>query len=168
MMKISLRFRPIRSTRDRPEEFEGRPFLLRLALAAGLLNAILVVLFLPAGAIRAVTFDGDLRALNADTLNIGGAGEWDSINQTIFLASGGNVGIGASAPNDRLEVNGGLRLMKDLQGAGFSYGSCTSAVRGMLEFVPASPSATDALAICMKNASNTYAWICLDGSSAPC
>jgi len=57
--------------------------------------------------VSAATFDSDIRASSTNTYKIGAAaGEWQSINNTIYF-SGANVGIGTASPGALLHVSGG-------------------------------------------------------------
>ncbi len=135
--------------------------LVRVAILAGIVSAFVFAAFL--GNARpgyAVTFDGDLRPSTTDTLRIGEQGQVNSINNTIFITTAflapGNVGIGAPSPAVRLEVNGGVRI--NTTGA---QPTCAAGIRGALWFNQPSPSSTDSLQACVKNASDVYAWTTL-------
>jgi prepilin-type N-terminal cleavage/methylation domain-containing protein len=103
--------------------------------------------------VSAATFDSDIRASTTNTYKIGAqAGEWQSINNTIYF-SGSNVGIGVSSPQMTLEINGGLRLNTSA-----SRPSCSASARGTLWLIQNGNGVKDNLAICVKNASDTYEW----------
>lgn len=57
--------------------------------------------------VSAATFDSDLVASTSNTYNLGvNTGNWRSINSTIYF-NGSNVGVGASTPAAKLQVNSG-------------------------------------------------------------
>lgn len=65
----------------------------------------------------------------------------------------GNVGIGTSAPNEKLEVKGGVRLNTTS-----AKPSCNSSKRGVLWFTQGSTGVKDSLEVCAKDASGSYNW----------
>lgn len=67
--------------------------------------------------------------------------------ERVRITSTGNVGIGVSAPSQKLEVNGGLRL-----GTITARPACTSAVRGTLWVTLG---ATDSLSVCTQSGGTT-------------
>ncbi len=79
------------------------------------------------------------------------AGEWRSINETMFFPTNGNVGIGTPNPTAKLDVAGSVRLL--------SYGtpSCDSTIRGTLWYVEGAGGVKDQLVLCRKSTS-TYGW----------
>lgn len=103
--------------------------------------------------VSAATFDSDIRASTTNTYKIGAqAAEWQSINNTLFF-SGSYVGIGISSPQMNLEVNGGLRLNTSA-----GRPTCSATIRGTIWFVQNGTGVKDNLAVCVKNASDTYEW----------
>ena len=107
--------------------------------------------------VSAATFDSDIRASSTNTYKIGAATqEWQSINNTIFF-SGSNVGIGPGAvsPQQRLEVDGGLRLNTS---AGKPTCSAVGNTRGTFWVTQSGAGAKDNVEVCVKNASDTYIW----------
>lgn len=104
--------------------------------------------------VSAATFDSDIRASTINFYKIGAqAGEWQSINNTIYF-SGSYVGIGVASPQMNLEINGGLRLNTTS-----GKPTCSSSVRGTFWVTQAGTGVQDAVQVCIKNASNTYEWI---------
>lgn len=104
----------------------------------------------------AATFDSDLLPNAANTLKLGvSAQPWQTLNELIYFASS-NVGIGVTNPNQKLEVNGGVRL-----NAGSARPSCTSGIRGTLWVSQNGGATPDAIEACLKNASSTYVWTAL-------
>jgi len=71
------------------------------------------------------------------------------------ISSTGNIGIGASAPTQKLEVNGGVRLNTTTVKP-----ACTAANRGTLWFTQA---ATDLLEVCAQTNGGTPAWKAVTG-----
>lgn len=81
------------------------------------------------------------------------AQEWSPINGIIYF-SGTNVGINTvGAPQQALEVNGGIRLNTSA-----AEPSCNAATRGTLWFWELATSATDTLQLCYENTSGAYNW----------
>jgi len=104
----------------------------------------------------AATFDSDLIPAVGNTLKLGvNAQPWQSLNELLYF-SGSNVGVGATSPNQRLEVDGGLRL-----NAGSGRPSCTSSIRGTVWVTQNGGSSADTIDACLKNASSTYGWVAL-------
>jgi Tfp pilus assembly protein PilE len=106
--------------------------------------------------VSAATFDSDLRASSANAKIGAAAQEWQSINSTIFF-SGSNVGIGSGAvsPQQRLEVDGGLRLNTS---AAKPACSAVQNTRGTFWVTQSGAGAKDNVEVCVKNASDTYIW----------
>lgn len=108
--------------------------------------------------VTAATFDSNIVASSTNTYKIGTtAGEWQSINSTIYFggSGNGNVGIGPtlSSPQARLEIDGGVRLNTT-----DTRPTCSSAQRGTLWFTQ-NTGATDTLSICVRQSDNsTYTW----------
>lgn len=103
--------------------------------------------------VSAATFDSDIVPSTGSTLKLGvSQNDWQSINNTIFF-NGANVGIGASSPNQTLEVNGGVRLNTTA-----AQPTCDINQRGTLWYTQSGAGTKDYLRICAKNASDTYAW----------
>lgn len=69
------------------------------------------------------------------------------------LTGAGNVGIGTTAPTQKLEVNGGVMLNTST-----AKPTCSVSVRGTLWFFKAGAGAADTLEVCAKDASENYAW----------
>ena len=86
--------------------------------------------------------------------------------QNTWLATeGGRVGIGTASPNEKLEVNGGVRLNP----VSSARPSCTAQTRGTLWFerdVPAQGRLVDRLEFCARVGENDYEWILVTGSLA--
>jgi prepilin-type N-terminal cleavage/methylation domain-containing protein len=104
--------------------------------------------------VSAATFDTGVYPSVSGIEPLGGTGAlWSSINGVINF-SGNNVGIGTAAPEQTLEVNGGIRL-----NPGGSQPTCSSSTnsRGTLWFAPGG-AGKDSLYLCATNASGTYGW----------
>lgn len=103
--------------------------------------------------VSAAVFDSDIVPSTGNTLKLGvSANDWRSINNTIFF-NGANVGIGVSFPNQTLEVNGGVRLNTTVAAP-----TCDVNQRGTLWYTQSGAGTKDILRVCVKNASDTYAW----------
>ncbi|KKW46862.1 MAG: hypothetical protein A3A43_01600 [Candidatus Liptonbacteria bacterium RIFCSPLOWO2_01_FULL_56_20] len=118
-----------------------------------LAGALMLTAFSSASILRAATFDSDLVPAAANTYKIGvSAGDWQSINNLIFFASS-NVGVGAPAPNQALEVNGGLRLNTNLP-----QPTCSALQRGTFWVAQAGGGFPDSVVVCYKNVLDQYLW----------
>jgi len=82
-------------------------------------------------------------ALGYDTTDVG-AGNF---------AVAGKVGIGTNSPNEKLEVNGGVRLNTTT-----AKPTCDASHRGTLWFTQGAAGVKDTLEVCAKDASDTYSW----------
>lgn len=72
------------------------------------------------------------------------------------ITSSGNIGVGTSAPAQKLEVNGGVRVNTTT-----TKPDCTGSpttVRGTLWFTQGGTGVADTLEVCAKDAAGTYAW----------
>ena len=65
----------------------------------------------------------------------------------------GNVGIGATAPTQKLEVNGGVRINTVAAKPG-----CDSTARGTFWMTQKGTGVMDTLEVCIKDAAETYIW----------
>lgn len=71
------------------------------------------------------------------------------------IAASGNVGIGTTAPTQKLEINGGLRLWSST----VKPTTCDATLRGTLWFVQGmTAGVADSLEVCAKDAAGNYAW----------
>jgi hypothetical protein len=70
------------------------------------------------------------------------------------IVGNGNVGIGVSAPSQKLEVNGGVRLNT----ATARPVTCDSTTRGTFWFTQGAPGVKDAVEVCAKDAGDVYGW----------
>lgn len=103
--------------------------------------------------VSAAVFDSNLIPSASDTYRLGAsAGDWKSVNNTIYF-NGSNVGIGVITPVQKLEIDGGVKL-----NPGTSKPTCDSTARGMMWFTAAGSGVSDALEVCIRNASTTYVW----------
>ena len=105
--------------------------------------------------VGAATFDDNLNPSAGGNFALGNSGaKWTSINGFVYFSSADNVGIGASAPRQKLEVNGGVRLNP----VSTSQPACDNSIRGSLWFVSRGANASDTLEICFKNNVEVYDW----------
>jgi len=104
--------------------------------------------------VSAATFDsGIFPAATSTSFKLGSNSQaWASINDTVYF-SGSNVGIGVSSPGQTLELNGGLRL-----NTATARPTCDSNQRGTFWVTQSGAGVKDAVAVCVKNASDTYLW----------
>ena len=105
--------------------------------------------------VSAATFDSDVVPSTGNAFKLGvDAQPWQSINDAIYFSSG-NVGIGATSPGEKLEVNGGIRLNPS-----GGRPTCTSAKRGTIWVTAGSP---DTIAACLQTStsSSNYVWVSL-------
>lgn len=70
----------------------------------------------------------------------------------MVLASGGNVGIGTTAPSAKLQVNGGVKL------GSLATGTCNASTAGTMQYVAGASGVADQLSMCLKSSANTYSW----------
>ena len=66
---------------------------------------------------------------------------------------GGNVGIGATAPGQKLEVNGGVRI-----NTATTRPTCDSSARGTFWVVNGGTGVADSVSVCAKDSGDAYAW----------
>lgn len=69
------------------------------------------------------------------------------------VTSSGNIGIGATAPAQKLEVNGGVRL-----NTGTAKPACDANSRGTLWFAKGGTGVADTMEVCAKQADENYVW----------
>ena len=69
------------------------------------------------------------------------------------ISSGGSVGIGTTAPNRALEVNGGVRL-----NTATAKPVCNADARGTFWVTQGGAGAADAVEVCVKDALDAYSW----------
>lgn len=121
--------------------------------ARNLQQAFSQVLNTSVARVSAATFDSNIVPSAGGTLTLGvSANDWKSINNTIFF-NGANVGIGVTSPNQTLELNGGMRL-----NTATAQPNCDVNQRGTLWYTQSGAGTKDFLRVCIKNASDTYAW----------
>ena len=104
--------------------------------------------------VSAASFDSNLVPSSTATYSLGAAGQtWTSVNGVLYF-SGSNVGIGASSPQQTLEINGGLRL-----NTAAATSTCNSTIRGTIWYALRAPAATDTLQLCIETSASTYTWV---------
>ena len=69
------------------------------------------------------------------------------------ITSGGNVGIGTTAPGAKLEINGGMRL-----NTATAKPTCDASARGTFWVVQGGAGVADTVETCIKNAADSYVW----------
>jgi N-acetylneuraminic acid mutarotase len=74
-------------------------------------------------------------------------------SEKMRVAGNGNVGIGTTAPTQKLEVNGGFRI-----NTAAVKPSCDSTVRGTFWLTQKGTGTMDTLEVCIKDASEAYLW----------
>ena len=70
------------------------------------------------------------------------------------FASNGNVGVGTTAPTQKLDVNGAIRM----SGTGTAP-TCDATTRGSLWVAQGAAGVGDALQMCGKGTNNLYSWV---------
>lgn len=108
------------------------------------------------GRVSAATFDSDLLP-DADNLrNVGQIGpnlQWKFGRFSSDVTIGGSLGVGMTAPTQKIEVNGGVRL-----NTATAKPTCDSTTRGTFWVVQAIAGTKDDVQVCAKDAANAYAW----------
>ena len=66
--------------------------------------------------------------------------------------AGGNVGIGITAPGEKLEVSGAIKFTD-------TSSACDASRRGTMKYVAGGTGVSDYLSQCMKNANENYVWV---------
>ncbi len=106
--------------------------------------------------VSAATFDSNVIPSSNNLYKLGASSQvWTNINDSIYFSSP-SVGIGVSNPVNStltLEVNGGLRL-----NTATSKPSCASGYRGAFWVTESGSGTKDAVEVCARDASSTYAW----------
>jgi len=75
------------------------------------------------------------------------------LSEKLRISSIGNVGIGATGPTQKLEVNGGVRL-----NTVSARPSCDATVRGTIWIIQGGSGEKDSIEVCAKDAIDTYGW----------
>lgn len=83
--------------------------------------------------------------------------------ERIRIFRNGNVGIGATAPTQKLEVNGALRLNPAASGTNNNIAptqpACDATARGTFWFAQGAAGVADSLVVCIKTSNDAvYAW----------
>ncbi|WP_198420198.1 collagen-like protein [Geomonas ferrireducens] len=73
--------------------------------------------------------------------------------ERLVINSSGNIGLGTSAPTQRLEVSGGVRI-----NPATTKPTCDSTSRGTFWFTQGTVGAKDQVEVCAKDAANQYDW----------
>ena len=73
--------------------------------------------------------------------------------EAMRITSTGNVGIGTTAPSQKLEINGGVML-----NTATAQPACAAATRGLIWFVQGAAGVKDRCEVCAKDAADAYAW----------
>jgi hypothetical protein len=69
------------------------------------------------------------------------------------IGSTGNLGVGTTAPGQKIEVNGGVRL-----NTATVKPACDATVRGTFWVTQQVPGVEDSVEVCVKNAADAYLW----------
>lgn len=108
---------------------------------------------------------GHIRLTDAYSLQWGSANNriYNQSNSTVFInnasermriTSAGDTGIGTTAPRAKLDVNGGVRVGDDVDGAGSNK---VGTLR--YRYVPGSPKNYSYVDMCMQTGTSSYAWV---------
>jgi len=106
--------------------------------------------------VSAATFDSNVIPSSTNVYDLGVSSQlWRSVNNLIYF-SGSNVGIGngASNPQQKLVVDGGIMVNPNNVE---KPATCDATVRGTMWFTPFGV-ATDTLQLCVKLGSGSYGW----------
>jgi hypothetical protein len=75
-----------------------------------------------------------------------------------FVFLGGKIGVGMYSPGKTLDVAGDIRGTTVVYNDAGSLGTCDSSARGTTKLIEGGAGVADVLSMCMKSASDTYAW----------
>jgi hypothetical protein len=79
---------------------------------------------------------------------------WTAAAERIRVTSAGDTGIGVTSPRAKLDVNGGVKVGNDVDGAGSNK---VGTLR--YRYVPGSPKNFSYVDMCMQTGTNSYAWV---------
>jgi hypothetical protein len=79
--------------------------------------------------------------------------EGTNFTERMRISAAGNVGIGATVPTQKLQVNGGIRLS-----TATAKPACAFATRGTIWFTQGGTGVADTLEVCSRDAAAAYAW----------
>lgn len=109
--------------------------------------------------VSAATFDSNVLPAASNLYKIGAvAGDWQSINNTVYFGGTGNayvgIGPGLTSPQQRLEVDGGVRLNTVT-----AQPTCGATIRGTIWFTQSGGAASDTVQACIRNNLGNYLWV---------
>lgn len=106
--------------------------------------------------VSAASFDASIVPSSTATYTIGNnAGDWKSINGTVYFDTSGHVGIGQSSPQQAVDVNGGVRLNTATAQPACSAASSTE---GTLWLTQNGGVSSDTLQLCARGTGG-YQWV---------
>lgn len=76
-----------------------------------------------------------------------------TLMERMRITSAGNIGIGSTAPTQKLEVGGGVRI-----NTSSAQPTCNDTTRGTFWFFQGGTGVKDTAQVCAKDAFNAYAW----------
>jgi hypothetical protein len=100
--------------------------------------------------------DGNNRSIIYGDMSTGAVGIGGTVAHTtpyITVLAGGNVGIGTTSPQQKLEINGGIRL-----NTATAKPTCAAGIRGTLWYVQGGAGVADTVEACTKDAGDAYDW----------
>lgn len=103
-----------------------------------------------ATSIESTIAHGKINASYIDGIVPGDSSPWATSGNKIYNTTS-SVGIGTAMPQERLDVNGSIRI-------GTTSSACDATHRGSMKFISSGAGANDILFVCMKKNTEEYVW----------